>query len=130
MTTLTYGRHGQTYSTKVEDLPAEAIAYLLQYGWAQSLQDSVAGRAKKVRDEADGESESEIVAMIREDEHGTMLKRFVESRAVAIDTEVARRMETEVGVGVEDDDIFSAPKDENPDAEENIPNPAADSDDD
>jgi hypothetical protein len=52
MTTLSYARNGQTYEAVVENLPAKAIEYLLQYGWAQSLQDSIAGREKKVREEA------------------------------------------------------------------------------
>lgn len=51
MTTLSYERNGKTYSAEVESLPAPAIAYLLQYGFAQSLQDSIAGRAKAVMEE-------------------------------------------------------------------------------
>jgi uncharacterized protein YbjQ (UPF0145 family) len=51
MTTLSYARNGQTYAVEVESLPPTAIHYLLQYGWAQSLQDSIAGREKKVKEE-------------------------------------------------------------------------------
>jgi hypothetical protein len=51
MTTLSYARNGQTYEAVVENLPPKAIEYLLQYGWAQSLQDSIAGREKKVKEE-------------------------------------------------------------------------------
>lgn len=51
MTTLSYERNGKTYTAEVETLPAPAIAYLLQYGFAQSLQDSIAGRAKAVEQE-------------------------------------------------------------------------------
>lgn len=51
MTTLSYERGGKVYATEVETLSATAIAYLLQYGWAQSLQDSIAGRAKAVAEE-------------------------------------------------------------------------------
>lgn len=51
MTTLSYNRDGNEFSAEVETLPPAAIAYLLQYGWAQSLQDSIAGRAKAVLQE-------------------------------------------------------------------------------
>lgn len=51
MTTLSYERGGKTYTTEVESLSATAIAYLLQYGFSQSLQDSIAGRAKAVAEE-------------------------------------------------------------------------------
>lgn len=46
MTKLSYERNGQEYAVQVESLPPQAIAYLLQYGFAQSLQDSIAGLAK------------------------------------------------------------------------------------
>ena len=49
MTTLIYGRYDATFSTQVESLPAKALEYLLQYGWAQSLQDSIAGAEKTKR---------------------------------------------------------------------------------
>lgn len=45
---LTYTRNGKVYETDANALKPETIAYLLQYGWAQSLQDSIAGLAKKV----------------------------------------------------------------------------------
>lgn len=51
MTKVTYERNGQTFGLEVESLPAPAIAYLLQYGFAQSLQDSIAGLAKKKTEE-------------------------------------------------------------------------------
>lgn len=51
MTTLVYERDAVRYEAVVEELPATAIAYLLQYGWAQSLQDSIAGRGKAVLEE-------------------------------------------------------------------------------
>ncbi|HUP81175.1 MAG TPA: hypothetical protein VM260_21675, partial [Pirellula sp.] len=51
MTTVSYVRNGKTYSADVESMKPETIAYLLQYGWAQSLQDSIAGLAKKVAEE-------------------------------------------------------------------------------
>lgn len=55
---LTYERNGRVYSADPNKLPAESIAYLLQYGWAQSLQDSIAGREKKVRDEYKAKSDA------------------------------------------------------------------------
>lgn len=67
---LKYSRHGVEFTLDPNTLPGEAIAYLLQYGFAQSLQDCVAGRAKKVRDE--GGSEENVVS----DEIGTMQKRL------------------------------------------------------
>lgn len=51
MTILVYERDNTRYEVEVEKLPATAIAYLLQYGWAQSLQDSIAGRGKTVLEE-------------------------------------------------------------------------------
>lgn len=38
-------------SVVIDGLNAKAVEYLLQYGWAQSLQDCIAGREKKVREE-------------------------------------------------------------------------------
>lgn len=78
MTTLTYTRNGQEYSTEVESLPATAIQYLLQYGWAQSLQDCIAGREKKVREEFKTSelADDEIESAVKSDIHGTMLKRM------------------------------------------------------
>ena len=46
MTELSYEREGTKFVATVEQLPAASIAYLLQYGWAQSLQDTIAGLAK------------------------------------------------------------------------------------
>jgi len=80
MTTLSYKRHGVDFAANVESMSAETIAYLLQYGWSQSLQDSVAGRAKAVREEVTGKdpllSEAGILEAIRQDEVGTMQKRM------------------------------------------------------
>lgn len=80
MTTLSYSRHGTAFAVDVETLSPKAIAYLLQYGWSQSLQDSVAGRAKKVRDEMTEKdadvSADDISAAVESDELGTMQKRM------------------------------------------------------
>lgn len=75
---LKYERHGQVFSVDPESLKPETIAYLLQYGWAQSLQDSVAGRAKKVREESAAKEmdSAEIDQAIQDDELGTMQKRM------------------------------------------------------
>jgi hypothetical protein len=51
MTTVSYTKLATEFSLVVEELPPLAVQYLLQYGFAQSLQDSVAGRAKAVREE-------------------------------------------------------------------------------
>lgn len=45
------------FKAKVSEIDAKGIAYLLQYGLAQSLQDSVAGYAKKLRDEVTDKGE-------------------------------------------------------------------------
>lgn len=42
---LKYGTH----TVRIGDLNAEGVAYLMQYGFTQSLQDSIAGLAKKVK---------------------------------------------------------------------------------
>lgn len=47
----TYSRNGKTYEVDTETLKPDAIEYLLQYGFAQSLQDSIAGLAKRVEAE-------------------------------------------------------------------------------
>jgi hypothetical protein len=48
-----------------EESLGRTISYLLSYGFGKSLQDSVAGRAKELRDE--GESEKKISDTIREE---------------------------------------------------------------
>lgn len=98
MTTLSYERNGKVYSTEVETLPAAAIAYLLQYGFSQSLQDSIAGRAKAVREEMstipdpkpDGwlgvASEATILIGIESDLDGTLSKRLDAIKAGTVAT--------------------------------------------
>lgn len=75
---LSYERHGTAFTVDTDELDEKAIAYLLQYGWAQSLQDSVAGRAKKVKDELQAKDTpaAEIQEAIESDELGTMQKRI------------------------------------------------------
>ncbi len=48
---LLYQRNDNSFEATVESLPPKAIEYLLQYGWAQSLQDSIAGADKAKRAE-------------------------------------------------------------------------------
>lgn len=77
---LKYSRNGNDYAVDSATLPEKAIEYLLQYGWAQSLQDSIAGREKKVRDELAAEqpdmAPDEVRQAVLDDLHGTMGKRM------------------------------------------------------
>lgn len=60
---VVYVWNGQEFSAEVESMPKEAMAYLLQNGWSQSLQDSFAGpRAKAIND---GEDETTVNALIQ-----------------------------------------------------------------
>lgn len=85
---LSYVNNGKEYFVHTDDLGPDAIAYLLSYGFRQSLQDSIAGRALKVRNEylaaakeaeAKGEffdaSEDTIQAAIAQDLDGALTKR-------------------------------------------------------
>lgn len=110
MERLTYTRNGTEFwqeftvdfdeaegVVSIAGLKPETIKYLLQYGWAQSLQDSIAGREKKVRDEIAAQNatglavlaEDEIEAQVAADIEGALGKRMdgilagtVSSRAV------------------------------------------------
>lgn len=91
---LEYERNGKDYGHDVsvqteesgvivvEGVSQKTLEYLLQYGWAQSLQDSIAGREKKVRDEyaakiANGETfeADEIDAAVAAEIDGLLMKR-------------------------------------------------------
>jgi hypothetical protein len=80
---LTYERNGRIYESDPNTLPAASLAYLLQYGWAQSLQDCIAGRAKKVREEMDAQnvagthswSDDEIAEAVEVDLDAMLAKR-------------------------------------------------------
>lgn len=48
---LSYVNNGKEYSVETDTLGPDALAYLLLYGFRQSEQDSIAGRALKVRNE-------------------------------------------------------------------------------
>jgi hypothetical protein len=54
MTTLTYGK----FTIDTADVTESGIAYLLQYGFAKSLQDSVAGVKAAMADETDESGEA------------------------------------------------------------------------
>ena len=45
---LKYSRNGVDYLAHVDKLPPKSIEYLLQYGFAQSMQDAIAGDAKRI----------------------------------------------------------------------------------
>lgn len=61
MTQVIYKWQGITFETEVEKLPPTSLAYLIQYGWNQTLQDAMAGpRNKAVKD---GEDEDTIKAV-------------------------------------------------------------------
>lgn len=85
---LSYVNNGKEYSVDTETLGPDALAYLLMYGFRQSEQDSIAGRALKVRNEYlakakeagdKGEffdsSEDTIQAAIAQDLDGALTKR-------------------------------------------------------
>lgn len=63
-----------------ETLPQAALDYLLQYGFSQSLQDSIAGRAKAVREEVLKDnpeaSEADIKEAVDNELTGALLKRL------------------------------------------------------
>ncbi len=101
MTQVTY----KNFTLDTATVSAEGLAYLLQYGFSQSLQDCVAGRAKKVREEyeaaynkalaaaeANGTEEpepvdeDEVEAAVEADLQGAMAKRLdaIVSGSVAI----------------------------------------------
>lgn len=91
---LVFEKFGTTFQLEVESLPKESIAYLLQYGFNQSLQDCIAGRAKAVATEyLEGvkkgkpeQSPAEVKQMIVDDLLGTLGKRFdaIESGTVGV----------------------------------------------
>lgn len=68
----------------IAGLKPETVKYLLQYGWAQSLQDSIAGREKKVRDEIAAQAANgtvtlegdEIAKAVADDIEGALGKRM------------------------------------------------------
>lgn len=73
-----------TVLAKAYGVAPASIPYLLQYGWAQSLQDCIAGRAKKVREEMEAQnaagthdhSELDIMDAIEADLDGQLSKRM------------------------------------------------------
>lgn len=74
---VTFEKDATVYELNVESLPAASVAYLLQYGFNQSLQDCIAGRAKAVRAErvAAGDDADAIELAIMADIEGKLGKR-------------------------------------------------------
>src|SRR5262245_41071777 len=85
---LSYVNGGKEYSVETDTLGPDSIAYLLMYGFRQSLQDSIAGRALKVRSEYAAkakeaqdkgeffdDSEDTVQAAIAADLEGALTKR-------------------------------------------------------
>lgn len=117
MTTLSYTRNGQSFAIESDTLSPESIAYLLQYGWAQSLQDSIAGREKKVRDEYSAKE-----AELPDDTTDDQLARFHDERELAvmadIEGQLSKRMDAIVnntisvrGVGEQRDPLKAVAQD-------------------
>lgn len=68
---LKYGDH----QVMIADIAPKGLAYLVQYGFAQSLQDSVAGYAKRLRDDKEHPlTDDEIAAKVSE----KMAERFAD----------------------------------------------------
>jgi len=96
---LTYTRNGKEYSVETESLKAESLSYLLQYGFSQSLQDSIAGAEKAVRQEykeqadAAGETvdEAEVAEAVKQDIDGTLQKRVDAILAGTVGTRVPQQ---------------------------------------
>jgi hypothetical protein len=96
---VTYTRNEKTYEIDTDQVVG-GLAYLLQYGFSQSLQDSIAGRAKSVREEmTDAKdkpagwtvpSEAVIAAAIDADIDGMLQKR---SAAILAGTVAVRTSE-------------------------------------
>lgn len=93
---LTYERNGKTYQLDEEALPETAISYLLQYGFAQSLQDSIAGRAKAVREEYEAAAKennetvnpADLARAIESDLDGQLSKRLDAIRTGSVGSRV------------------------------------------
>jgi hypothetical protein len=84
---LIYKKDDTVFSVEAESLPAVSVAYLMQYGWAQSLQDSIAGAAKAKRSDLEatdayknGEMDDDELA----DEIDLFVLGKLEARAKAI----------------------------------------------
>lgn len=80
MDKLNYSRNGKTYSLDKDGLSEESRDYLMQYGFAQSLQDSIAGlqarTEKEILEESPDLAEDEIQAKVLEAIDARLLKRL------------------------------------------------------
>lgn len=63
-------------SVVIDGLNAKTVEYLLAYGFNQSLQDSIAGRAKKVAEEEKDKTAEEIESAVNADLIGALGKRL------------------------------------------------------
>jgi len=65
------------FTLDTDKLPAASVEYLLQYGFAQSMQDCIAGRAKAVATEREkeGDTKAEIAEAIAIDIESRLAKR-------------------------------------------------------
>lgn len=74
---VTFEKEGTVYSVDTDTLPQASLDYLWQYGFAQSLQDCIAGRAKAVRAEREkaGDSADDIELAVMSDIEGKLAKR-------------------------------------------------------
>jgi hypothetical protein len=94
---LTYTRNNVEYSAEVESLPAKSVEYLLQYGWSQSLQDAIAGDAKRIRDKLIAEANEAGNPAPTDDEIAAAVKAGVDEalndrRAAIMDGTVGDRV--------------------------------------
>lgn len=95
---VTFEKFGQEFSVEVESLPKESLEYLIQYGWNQSLQDCIAGRAKAVAEEyakslaksGDQHDQSELIELTKSDLLGTIGKRFDAIKAGTVGVRVGQ----------------------------------------
>lgn len=73
----TFEKEGTIYAVDTDKLPQASIEYLLQYGFAQSLQDCIAGRAKAVKAEREkaGDDADAIELAVLSDIDGKLNKR-------------------------------------------------------
>ena len=74
---VAFEKDGTAYTVDTATLPQASVDYLLQYGFAQSLQDCIAVRAKAVRAERAeaGDDEDAITLAVMADLEGKLNKR-------------------------------------------------------
>lgn len=89
-----FEKEGVEFNVDTATLPQVSIDYLLQYGFAQSMQDCIAGRAKAVRAETleknKNASEDDIDLAILSDIEGRLGKRFDAIKAGSVGVSAPR----------------------------------------